>query len=185
MIDLSILSKITVGVFLLVAGGWIKQFFERRVRLLVFFGQIGEFHLNLQPPGIIRTHAMVIHNTGRAAAQNVHVPHTVLLNANNIHVSVHPPVAHTVQTLPNNTEEILFPTLPAKFQVTLSYLYFPPFLFNQINAQIYSDDGNARVITVLPQMQLPKWILVVLWALIGIGVIIVCYGLWVLTRWVA
>jgi hypothetical protein len=184
-IDISILSKITVGVFLLVAGGLINRIFERRARLVVFYGQIGEFHLNLQPPGIVRTHAVVIRNVGRDVAKNVHVPHHGLLSVNNIHVSVHPPIAYTVQTLPNNTEEILFPALPAKFQVNLSYLYFPPTLYNQINGQIFSDDGPARVINVLPQVQLPWWVLAVLWALIGIGLITVCYGLWVLARWVA
>jgi hypothetical protein len=185
-IDFSILSKIGIGVFLLFAGGFINRLFERRARLVIFYGHVGRFYLQQQPqPGIVHTHAVVIRNAGRVAAQNVHVSHFGLLNANNIHVSIDPPLAHTVQTLSNNTDEILFPTLPAKFQVTVSYLYFPPIVFNQINAQIYSDEGPARVINVLPQEQWPRWVLAVLWTLILVGVIGVCYVLFIaLERWV-
>jgi hypothetical protein len=116
----------------------------------------------------------------------VHVPHNGLLSANNIHVSIDPPsVPHKIQTLPNNTEEILFPTLPPKFQVTVSYLYFPPLLASQINSLIYSDEGQARIITVLPQVQPPRWFMAILWLLLAIGVVTVCYGLWALARWAA
>jgi hypothetical protein len=101
--------------------------------------------------------------------------HNGKLNAN-IHVSIHPPIPFMVQALPNNTEEILFEKLPTEFLVTVSYLYFPPITFNQINAQIYSDEGPARVINVLPQEQYPRWLLTILWVLVGIGVIAVLYG---------
>jgi hypothetical protein len=176
-LDYSLVRQIAVGLFLLVAGGLITRFFERRARLVVFFGHVGQFRLQLQPPGTIHTHAVIIRNVGRVAAKNVHVPHRGLLNANNIHVSIEPPLAHTLQTLPNNTEEILFPTLPAKFQVTVSYLYFPPIVFSQINAPIYSDEGLAREIKVLQQQQWPKWVLALLWLLIVIGFGTVCYAL--------
>jgi hypothetical protein len=122
---------------------------------------------------------VVIRNTGRAAAQNVHVPHHGLLSANNIHVSIDPPLGHTVQTLPNNTEEIVFVSLPAKFQVAVSYLCFPSITFNQINGPIYSDEGTARAINVLPQTQWPRWVLAVLWALVAVGAVTVMYLLFV------
>jgi hypothetical protein len=66
-------------------------------------------------------------------------------------------------------EEILIPLLAPRQQITISYLYFPPILFNQINRPIYSDEGAARVITVLPQPQPPKWIAIgfLLFAIIG------------------
>jgi hypothetical protein len=105
-----------------------------------------------------------------------------MLNAANIHISIEPHLAHTVQALPNWTEEILFPALPARFQVTVSYLYFPPILFSQINAPIYSDEGLARVIDVLPQEQWPRWLSVMLGGLVLIGIIVVAYALFELVR---
>ena len=132
---------------------------------------------------VVRTHAVVIRNEGRAPAKNMRVPHNGPLASANIHVSVDPPVPYTVEPLPNNREEILFPTLPAKSQVTVSYLYFPPITFNQINASIYSDEGPAKAINVLPQVQWSKWVLVPLWALVFIGSISVCYALIELARW--
>lgn len=182
-IDLSILTQIVVGVLLLFAGGWISRLFERRPRLVVFYGHVGQFRLQTSAPNIVHTHAVVIRNGGRAPAKNVRVPHNGPLASANIHVSVDPPVPHTVQPLPNNREEILFPTLPAKTQVTVSYLYFPPITFNQINTPIYSDEGPAKVINVLPQVQWSKWVLLPLWALVFIGGISVCYELVELTRW--
>jgi hypothetical protein len=95
---------------------------------------------------------------------------------------VEPHLAHTVQALPNWTEEILFPALPARFQVSVSYLYFPPILFSQINAPIYSDEGLARVIDVLPQEQWPRWLSVMLGGLVLIGIIAVAYALFELVR---
>jgi hypothetical protein len=190
VVNLSLLIKIGGSLFLLVAGAFINRLFERRPRLIVFYGHVGRFHVQppqppLSPqPGIVHTHWVVIRNSGRVAAQNVHVPHNLMLT-NNVHISIDPALAHTVQSLPNNTEEILFPTLPAKFQVTVSYLYFPPLLFNQINAPIYSDEGQAQFINVLLQKQWPKWQLAVLWILVFVGLITILYWIFIaLERWV-
>jgi hypothetical protein len=79
-------------------------------------------------------------------------------------------------------KKILFAALPAQFQVTISYLYFPPIVFGQINAPIYCDEGSARQINVLPQPQRPRWVLAILWGLIVIGVIAVVYALFELVR---
>jgi hypothetical protein len=198
VIDYSVFSRIGEGIVLLVAGGFITRFFERRARLVVFYGHVGAFQLQPppalqapqlelplpppQPPQFVHTHAVVIRNNGRAVAQNLHVPHRGLLGANNIHVSVFPQIPHQEQRLPNNTEEIFFPTLPAKSQVTISYLYFPPATYDMINAQIYSDEGPARVINVLPQVRPPKWLLVILWILVGFGAVTVLYFLYELIR---
>jgi hypothetical protein len=196
-IDYSVVGQIGAGLVLLVAGALLNRFLERRARVVVFYGHIGVFQLQqppaLQapnqpppqppPPQFVNTHVVVIRNAGWAAAQNVHITHHQRLGANNIHVSVLPAITHSVIPMPNNTEEILIPTLPAKFQVTVSYLYAPPVTYNVINAAIYSDEGQARVITVLPQVQLKKWLLVILWILLAIGVVSVCYLLYELGRW--
>jgi hypothetical protein len=190
-VDLSLLTSVAEKIGLLFAGGLVGRFFERRARVVVFYGHVGQFRLqpqqqgSVQPqqqPGLVHTHSVVIRNAGRVAAHNVHVPHRGMLNAANIHISIEPHLAHTVQALPNWTEEILFPALPARFQVTVSYLYFPPILFSQINAPIYSDEGLARVIDVLPQEQWPRWLSAMLGGLVLIGIIAVAYALFELVR---
>ena len=104
-----------------------------------------------------------------------------MLNAASIHISVERFLAHTVQKLPNCTEEILFPALPAQFQV----LYFPPIVFNQINLPIYSDEGLARQVNVLPQEQRPRWLNVILWGLIVIGAVALVYAFFEVVRRIA
>jgi hypothetical protein len=128
---------------------------------------------------------VVIRNAGRLPAHNVHVPHNGMLSAANIHVSTHPTINYEIKPLKNNTEELFFPTVPAKFQVTIFYLYFPPILYNQINAPIYFDEGQAREIRVLPQQQFPWWLLAMLWGLLIIGAGTLGFWLWELARWVA
>jgi hypothetical protein len=183
-IDFSLLASIGEKIVLLFAGGLVGRFFERSARLVAFYSHVGAFriHTQGQPPSMVHTHSVVIRNAGRLAAHNVHVPHRGMLNAANIHISIDPDLAHKVQTLPNGTEEILFAALPAQFQVTISYLYFPPIVFGQINAPIYCDEGSARQINVLPQPQRPRWVLAMLWGLIVIGVIAVVYALFELVR---
>jgi hypothetical protein len=186
-IDFSLLASIGEKIVLLFAGGLVGRFFERRARLVVFYGHVGAFRVQVhgQPPGLVHTHSVVIRNAGRLAAHNIHVPHRGMLSSANIHISIDPHLAHTVQTLPNSTEEILFAVLPAQFQVTISYLYFPPIVVGQINAPIYCDEGSARVINVLPQPERPRWMLAMLWGLIVIGAIAVLYALFELVRWAA
>jgi hypothetical protein len=179
-IDSSIITKIIVGVVLIIASIFLKRLLERGARLIVYMSQVGEFHL--QPQGAVHTHAVVINNAGRLPAQNVHVPHRMLLNANNIHVSTYPAIHYEIKPLKNNTEEIFFPTMPAKFQVTIFYLYFPPILFNQIHAPIYFDQGTAREIRVMPQQQFPRWVLFMLWGLVIIGAGTIGAWLWELAH---
>jgi hypothetical protein len=84
VVNLSLLVKIGGSLFLLVAGAFINRLFERRPRLIVFYGHVGRFHVQppqppLSPqPGIVHTHWVVIRNAGRVAAQNVHVPHNLM-----------------------------------------------------------------------------------------------------------
>jgi hypothetical protein len=78
---------------------------------------------------------MIIRNAGKLAAHNVRVPHNGKLAAANIHVSVLPQNHYEVRSLPTGGEELLFPILPPKETLTISYLYFPPVQWNQIHQQ--------------------------------------------------
>jgi len=85
--------------------------------------------------------------------------------------------------LDNDKEEILFPSLPAKFQVTVSYLYFPPIVAGQINAPIYSDEGPAKVIRVLPQQQYSTFTQGLVGAIMIVGAVTILYGVISFARW--
>jgi hypothetical protein len=72
-------------------------------------------------------------------------------------------------------------------QVTVAYLYFPPLLYHQINLLVSSDEGMARVISVLPTPQFSRSRLAVLWILVFVGAVTSLYllvelGLWINAR---
>ena len=176
------------SVALLVIGGLITHWFERRPRLLVYYGHVAAFQPH--PPGGqpfgVDTHAVVIRNAGRATAHNVRVPHWGLLEGNvpPISVSVFPPVT-TTREVTEGRETLVIPVLAPGQQVTLSYLYFPPITFNVIHIPISSDEVMARQLNVLPTPQPPRWWVLTRWALVLIGVAAVLYALIELYRWTA
>jgi hypothetical protein len=133
----------------------------------------------LQPVGntpgmVVRTHTVVIRNTGRLSAHNVRVPHNLPL-APPLNFTIVPQTAFTCAPLSGGGEEIVFPVLVPGQQVTISYLYFPPLLYLQINLPVRSDEGMARVINVLPTPQRPKWFRAALWTLAFVGAVTLLY----------
>jgi hypothetical protein len=67
-IDFELFGSVGTSLFLLVAGGFINRLFERRARLVVFYGHIAAFQLQGQPgtpSGSVHTHAIVLANSGR------------------------------------------------------------------------------------------------------------------------
>ena len=89
--------------------------------------------------------------------------------------TVWPELQHHVEDLPGSGREIVIPTLVPGEQITVSYLYFAPVTFDQINAGIISNEGFARQIPVLLQRVYPRWLSRTLAALILIGLIWVVY----------
>lgn len=120
----------------------------------------------------------MIRNTGRKKANNVRFGHNVLPA-----YQVYPDTSYEERELPGGQKEIVFSELIPKKQVTVSYLYFPPLTWDQVNTHIESDDGPVKVLNVLPTVQLPKWLRVILWTLIGYGVIGLLYTIYELLRW--
>lgn len=91
---------------------------------------------------------------------------------------------YTQSTLRGGGDEILIPVLAPRQQVTISYLYYPPLRFDQINLAIRCDEGLARQLNVLPTPQMRRWRLWLLRVLIAIGAITVIAGGVLLVRWV-
>jgi hypothetical protein len=112
--DFSLAANIAEKIILLAVGAVGTWIFERRPRLTVFFAHVGEFQMTPPPgqqplqPMTIRTHTIVIRNTGRLAAHNVRVPHQGPLAQNDIHVSVQRGVSHTMQNLPGAKMKFCF-----------------------------------------------------------------------------
>jgi hypothetical protein len=185
--DLSLITRIAEPVIGGVFLALILRFIERRARLFVYYGHVGNFQIQptAQNPAFdIFTHSVVIRNGGKLAAHNVRVPHARLPGAI-LNVSVSPGINFTKSTLPSGSDEILFPILVAGQQATISYLYYPPLTWNLINLPITCDEGVARVLNVLPTRQLRTWQLWLLWALMIVGAITVLFFLVHLAQWAA
>jgi hypothetical protein len=175
-LDVSLIQRIAEPVIIGVLLTLALRLIERRVRLSVFYGHVGEFRT--QPSGnipafVVHTHSVVIRNSGKLAAHNVRVPHAVSLGAPNVNVSVNRGVNFTQSTLQSGSDELLFPILVPGQQVTISYLYYPPLIWSQINLPVTCDEGMARVLNVLPTPQLRPWQLWLLRVLVIIGAITV------------
>jgi len=176
-IDWMLVATIAAPVLTLFIGAALNRLLERRPKLIAYFAHTSAFRIAGPNPVQIHTHGIVITNVGGRPAQDVRVRHYYLPEFNVI-----PAVEHRVQDLPGGGREIVFPTIVPREQVSISYLYFPPLLFNQIHAGIRHSQGFAQEVTVLPTPQYPVWVLRVLRVLIVIGTIAVLYLLVILVR---
>jgi len=96
--------------------------------------------------------------------------------------NVYPDIEHRVDDLPGGGKEIIIPTLVPNEQVTISYLYFPPVTWNQVNGQIKSNEGLARVLQVLPTQQYPSWFNHLVAGLMLTGLIAIIYAAFIIVR---
>ena len=94
--------------------------------------------------------------------------------------TAYPDVKYQVSDLPGGGQEILFPSLVPKEQVTLSYLYYPPLIWTGIHGDIKSDEGFANKIQINPTRQYPQWVHVITRIVFSVGVLSVIGVLYVL-----
>jgi hypothetical protein len=183
-IDWNLAAAVGMPVVTLFLGAMINHLFESRPKLISHLGFISSHQLGPQLDGtsgsVVNTHSVIIKNAGRKVARNVRLGHNFLPN-----IYVYPDVAYEVRDLPGGGKEIVFPTLVPKKEVTVNYLYFAPVTWEKINTHVESDDGPAKVITVLLQPQAKPWLVRVIWALLVIGLIAVAYLLFEAIRWMA
>lgn len=172
-LDWTLVTRVVEGTALLFVGGWVNRWFERRPSLFSYFGHVSTFKYT--PPGgkpiDVYTHSVVVSNQGRRPATNVRVNHTVLPD-----FTISPTAAYTVQTMPDGSRDIVIPAMVPGEWLTISYLYFPPVTWNQVNAGIKFDEGFARQIPVLLQRQVPRWVTVTLTILAFVGLVSVLYA---------
>ena len=129
-IDWSIVATVATPILALFVGAALNRFIERRPKLLVYIAHTSAFRLAAPPHGQVHTHSIVIRNAGKRTAHDIHVSHFVLPE----NFNVFPDTEYEVRTLLGGGSDLIFSTFPPGFQLTISYLYFPPLLFNQINS---------------------------------------------------
>ncbi|MHB2027151.1 MAG: hypothetical protein ACYCPQ_11060 [Elusimicrobiota bacterium] len=179
MIDWNVVATISSPIIALIVGAALDRFIENRPKVVSYLGHVSGIRLNRENQIIhINTHSVVLINSGRRTATNIRLGHAVLPD-----FQVFPDAQYNVVDLPGGGKEIQFPSLVPKKQVTITYLYFPPLTWNQVNTHLESDDGPVKVLNVLPTVQLPKWLIGALWLLIGYGSIAVLYTFYMGFRW--
>lgn len=169
-IDIDILAKIISPALVAVIGALAKRYLEAKPKLISYLVHASAHPLpsaspTPKQPDIAHTHVVVVRNACKKAAHNVRIGHMFLPQS----YQIHPPVSHTISHGQGDSAEIVIPVLVPGEQITISYLYFPPILWNQIGAYTKSDEGMAKEITVIPSIQYSKPFVAVLWALLFVG----------------
>jgi len=171
-VDWQVVATVAAPIIALFIGAWLDRKVERKAILDWYLGHVSAFKYTA-PGGNkldIYTHSIVLSNNGRRTATGVRVHHTVLPDFN-----IAPSVPHSIETLPDGTRDIVVPSLVPGEVLTISYLYFPPVTWAQVNAGIKSDTGFARSVTMLLQRQYPQWFNITGAALMLIGLITLAY----------
>ena len=131
-IEWDLVIKIAVPLGTLLLGKYLDRWLAKRPKLISYLVHASAFTIRGENQGVIHTHAIVVRNAGREAASNVRIGHYILPDQ----YQLFPAVPHTVERDPSGAgaAEIVIPQLVPGEQVTVSYLYTPPLLSNQINA---------------------------------------------------
>jgi len=171
-IDWVAVATIAAPILALFVGVWVNRRFESRPSLVSYYGHVAAFlhHPTSGPPINVHTHTIVLRNAGRRSATNVRVHHGVLPDFN-----LWPQIQHSVETLPDGSLDIVIPTLVPGEEITISYLYFAPLTFGQVNAGIKCDTGFAQPIPVLLQRLYPHWFNLTAATLMLVGLVTVIY----------
>jgi len=178
-IDWDLVVKLAGPVIGALAGAGAKHLFDSRPKVVAFLGHASGIHLKRDEGDFqVGTHSVVLRNAGNKTAKNIRIGHTVLPD-----FQVFPDIQYSVETLPGGHKEIRFDQLIPKKQITITYLYFAPLTWEQVNTHLETEDGPIKVLNVLPTIQLSKSVVSLLWALIGIGLVTLLYLLFVFVGW--
>ncbi|GAB3626946.1 hypothetical protein PTE30175_03548 [Pandoraea terrae] len=132
------------------------------------------------PGAQVHVHSIIVRNTGKKTAFNVRLGHNVQI----AHYVIEPRIQHESKTTEAGGWEIIVPALVPNEQIMVSYLYFPPLTWHQINAYTKSDEGIARYLNVFPTPQPPRWIVAGLVSVFYIGVLAITYAAVTSVQWI-
>lgn len=172
-IDIDTIAKLVSPLIVAVFSLVLSRYIEAKPKLISYVVHASEFPLKDENINGVRTHGIVIRNIGKRTAKNIRIGHANLPHS----YQIFPNVAHKVEDGANGSAEIVVPTLVPNEQVSVSYLYFPPLLWNQIVSYTKSDEGMAKEINIIPSPKWPQWRINLVWGLIFIGASTVIYWL--------
>ena len=181
MINWILVAQITGPILGALVGVLLTILVERRTKLIAYISHVSAFNVSSNSrngPFQVFTHSIVIRNVGRRTASNVRIGHNTLPD-----FQVYPPIEYSVIGLPGGEQEIVLPVLVPGEQISISYLYFPPLTWNQVNTNVKSDEGLAKVISVIPTPQPARWLKILIWGLLIIGCIATSYILVEVVLW--
>ncbi len=175
-VDWQTIAIIASPIMALFAGAALDRWYQRRQRLVVYLTNMADFVIRLTGPPAkdwhCSTFSLVLRNAGTRATENVRIGHHWLPP----NVNINPSIPHKIDNSPPGTAaEVQIDRLVPAQQVTISYLVWGAVQVTNVISYVNSDDGEARVLNVLPTPQLPRWLLRMLWFLIVVGVVTVLY----------
>ena len=148
-------ATISAPIIAFFVGFAVNRWLEKKPKLLSFMPHSAAVQVN--PPNgasfMANTHSIVIRNAGKAAANNVRLGHLMLPE----NFTVFPSIEYSTVNLPSGGTDIVFPKLVPGQQVTVTYLYFPPLYVGGVNTGCRSDEGFAKIISILWAPQQPLW----------------------------
>ena len=136
MVDWQVLATVAAPLVILLLGAWLNRRFERRPVLLFHWGHVSSFNHRTQDGANmdVSTHSVVIKNVGRQAATNVRLSHIHLPS-----FKILPPVQYGLEEIPDSGQDIVIPVVVPNQQLTISYHYFPPITYAQVNIGVKFD----------------------------------------------
>ena len=170
-IDWSLVSNITVRIFLVIFGFVLSRLLERKAKVVYYLGHVSAFNLR-DTDAEVYTHIIVIFNSSNKTAKNVRVGHDYLPRDFTIFPKNK---VYEEKEAPGGGKNIVFPKLVPKETITISYLYYPPLTYQQVNSQVTHDEGFAKPIPVLISKQYPKWQLKIVALFIFLGIVAFFY----------
>lgn len=175
-IDWNIVAAFASPIIALLAGIFIDRWFRERPRLMTYLGHASAFKVRLED-GVafdVHTHAIVIRNTGRRVANNVRISHGVFPP----NVTVFPAIDYRIVELPDGGKDLVLSAIVPGEQITVTYLYYPPVTWAQVNTFVKFDEGYARTVTAIPSVQQPSWLRLTTGALALVGALTLLYLFW-------
>jgi len=175
MADYMSVVTVIAPVVAAVVGYFAKRALDRAPRVVAFMAASNSVTLGKGKPNevTIHSHVLVIRNDGALAARDVRITHDFFPPD----ISVYPGVEHTLVVNPQGLTELQVPLLAPGQQLAISYMYFPPLTWAQINCDVYSETGRAERVALLPRPKPATWILVTRYFLMFAGAWAVVYWL--------
>ncbi|MGP4845484.1 hypothetical protein ACTXGQ_15200 [Marinobacter sp. 1Y8] len=162
--DVEVIAKILAPSVTAIVAFILKRYLEGKPKLITYLIHTAAVPLRDENETTINTHSIVVRNAGKRTAHNIRVGHSILPPH-----QIYPQISHEIVEGADSSAEIVIPTLVPNEQINISYVYFPPLIWNQVNSYCKSDEMFAKVLNVIPAPQLSRPQLIAIWGLMFVG----------------